>query len=331
MVDRDERSTVIAEGSAALAAAQGCVPAGSAGLVDELTGLVEWPVPMIGEFDPAFMALPEEVLTSAMTRHQRYIPLRDAGGALAPRFVFVANTAGRDGGATIVAGNERVLAARLSDARYFWNRDRMRTMESRVPDLAGMVFHAGLGNMFGHAERIKRLAGNVATMIPGCDVVLACRAAHLAKADLTTQMVGEFPDLQGVMGGHYARHDGEDEAVATAIAEHYRPRGPSDSCPSAPTSVAVALAGKLDMLVGFFAVGERPTGSRDPFALRRAAPTASSGSFWKTACACRCWTPSPPLSMRMAPRYRRALARARETNCSTSSPTASRSIFSARR
>lgn len=271
LIDRDERKAAIAEGAAALAAAEGLEVENRPGLLDEVAGLVEWPTPMIGGFDPAFMEVPADAPATAMVRHQRYFPLRDASGALAPRFVFVANTRGGDGGRTVTEGNERVLAARLSDARHFWDRDRGRTLESRVPDLADIVFHARLGTMAQRAARMERLAGALAASIPGCDAELARRAALLAKADLTTGMVGEFPTLQGVMGGHYARRDGEREAVAVAIAEHYGPRGPSDSCPTAPVSVAVALAEKVDTLVGLFDIGEQPTGSRDPFALRRAA------------------------------------------------------------
>ncbi len=270
-IDRDERKALIAEGAAALAKAEGLAVEDNPGLLDEVAGLVEWPVPMIGGFDPAFMEVPPDVLTTAMIRHQRYFPLRDGSGTLAPRFVFVANMEGGDGGRVVTEGNERVLAARLSDARHFWNRDRERTLESRVPDLADIVFHAKLGSMAERAGRMERLAAELASRIPGCDPRLARRAARLAKADLTSGMVGEFPELQGAMGAHYARRDGEDEAVAAAIAGHYGPRGPSDACPTAPVGVAVALAEKIDTLVGFFAIGEKPTGSRDPFALRRAA------------------------------------------------------------
>ncbi|MDA1071795.1 MAG: glycine--tRNA ligase subunit beta, partial [Proteobacteria bacterium] len=261
----------IADGIAALARCQGLTVADTPGLLDEVAGLVEWPVPMIGGFDPAFMEVPHEVLVTEMTQHQRYFPLHDAQGALAPRFAFVANMTGGEGGAVIVAGNERVLAARLSDGRHFWDQDRKRTLESRVPDLDKVVFHAKLGTLGEKVARVERLAGHLAAAIPGCDADLARRAARLAKADLTSEMVGEFPELQGVMGGYYARADGEDPAVAAATGEHYAPQGPSDACPTAPVSVAVALADKIDTLTGFFAIDEKPTGSRDPYALRRAA------------------------------------------------------------
>jgi glycyl-tRNA synthetase beta chain len=271
MIDQAERRNVIAEGAEALAAEAGLVLDDQPRLLDEVAGLVEWPVPMIGGFDPAFMEIPHEVIVTEMTQHQRYFPLRDADGALAPHFVFAANMEGGDGGAVVRAGNERVLTARLSDGRHFWNMDRKQTLESRVPDLEKVVFHAKLGTVAERVARMERLAEHLARSIPGCDPGLAKRAAHLAKADLTSEMVGEFPELQGVMGSYYAHHDGEVASVAEAIAGHYRPQGPSDICPTAPVSVAVALAEKVDTLVGFFSIDERPTGSRDPFALRRAA------------------------------------------------------------
>ena len=271
MIDPAERRAVIADGAKALAAEAGLVLDDQPRLLDEVAGLVEWPVPMIGGFDPAFMEIPHEVIVTEMTQHQRYFPLREKDGALAPRFVFAANMEGGDGGAVVRAGNERVLTARLSDGRHFWDMDRKQTLESRVPDLEKVVFHARLGTVAERVTRMERLAEHLAEFIPGCDPGLAKRAAHLAKADLTSEMVGEFPELQGVMGAYYARHDGEDAAVAQAIAEHYSPQGPSDACPTEPVSVAVALAEKVDTLLGLFAVGEIPTGSRDPYALRRSA------------------------------------------------------------
>ncbi len=271
MIDQAERRAVIAKGAESLAAEAGLVLDDQPRLLDEVAGLVEWPVPMIGGFDPDFMEIPHEVIVTEMTQHQRYFPLREKDGALAPRFVFAANMEGGDGGAVVRAGNERVLTARLSDGRHFWDMDRKQTLESRVGDLEKVVFHARLGTVAERVARMERLAEHLADFIPGCDPALAKRAAHLAKADLTSEMVGEFPELQGVMGAYYARHDGEDAAVAQAIAEHYSPQGPSDACPTEPVSVVVALAEKVDTLVGFFAIDERPTGSRDPFALRRAA------------------------------------------------------------
>lgn len=271
VLDAAERRRTIAEGAAALAAGEGLGVRDDPGLLDEVAGLVEWPVPLIGRIDDAFMAVPQEVLITAMRSHQKYLTLLHPDGSLAPRFVVVANLAAEDGGGDIVAGNERVLRARLSDARFFWDQDRKVRLEERLDALAPMVFHARLGNLAQKAERLEALAGEIAAFVPGADPGEARRAGRLAKADLTAEMVSEFPELQGTMGGHYARHDGESGAVADAIAEHYLPLGPSGACPSAPAGIAVALADKIDTLVGFFAVGERPTGSGDPYALRRAA------------------------------------------------------------
>src|SRR5690606_38311028 len=241
-------------------------------LVAELAGLVEWPVVLLGGIDQSFMRLPQEVLVTSMRHHQKYLALESDRGALVPRFAMVANLRAKDGGAAIVAGNERVLRARLWDAQFIWDQDRKRPLASRVPELDGVVFHARLGSLGAKAARLSMLAAALARWVPGADAELATRAGLLFKADLVTGMVGEFPELQGIMGRHYAHHDGERPEVADAIAEHYLPQGPNDTCPSAPVSVAVALADKLDTLVGFFAIGEKPTGSRDPFALRRAAP-----------------------------------------------------------
>ena len=271
ILDRDERKAHIAEHAEKIAKAEKLTLRDDPGLLDEVTGLVEWPVVMTGRIDDAFMDVPHEVLITSMRSHQKYFSLLNADGSLAPRFVVVANTEAKDGGAAIVAGNERVLRARLSDAKFFWDQDRKKPLESRVQNLADSVFHAKLGTMAQKVERITALAGDLAPFIPGCDAGQAMRAARLAKADLVTEMVYEFPELQGVMGHYYALNDGEDAAVADAIAAHYSPAGPNDDCPTAPVSVAVALADKLDTLVGFFAVDEKPTGSRDPYALRRAA------------------------------------------------------------
>ena len=273
MLDPGERRALIAECAVALAAAEGLTVRDDPALLEEVAGLVEWPVPMLGNIDPRFMDVPAEVLVTAMRAHQKYFSLLDADGRLAPRFVLVANTETADGGRSIVAGNERVLRARLSDAKFFWDEDRKRSLESRVPKLAERVFHAELGSDLQRTERLLALARVLA---PSCGAgpsgpVIAGRAARLCKADLTSAMVGEFPELQGVMGRYYALHDGEQAAVADAIAEHYAPQGPSDRCPTAPVSVTVALADKLDTLAGFFSIGQAPTGSRDPFALRRAA------------------------------------------------------------
>ena len=271
ILDPAERRRIIADGAAALAAADGLTVRDDPGLLDEITGLVEWPVPLIGRIDEAFMAVPEEVLITSTRSHQKYLSLLNPDGSLAPRFVVVANLEADDGGVEIVAGNERVLRARLSDARFFWDQDRKTRLDGRIAALEPMVFHAKLGSLAQKAERLEVLAGELAIFVPGADAAEARRAGRLAKADLTTEMVFEFPELQGTMGGHYARHDGDGEEIARAVAEHYLPVGPSGACPSEPVSVAVALADKIDTLVGFFAVGERPTGSGDPYALRRAA------------------------------------------------------------
>lgn len=270
IVDPFERRRLILEEARRLAAAEGLRLRDDEALLDEVTGLVEWPVPMLGSIDPKFMDVPPGVLVTAMRTHQKYFSLLDDDGNLAPRFVLVANTEATDGGSAIVAGNERVLRARLSDAKFFWDEDRKRTLESRVPKLAERVFHAKLGSDLRRTERLVALARVLAPLC-GADPELAARAAWLCKADLTTAMVGEFPELQGIMGRYYARHDSETAEVADAIADHYSPQGPSDRCPAAPVSIAIALADKLDTLAGFFAIGEQPTGSKDPFALRRAA------------------------------------------------------------
>ncbi len=271
VLEAEVRKATILERARALVAKAGVTLKEDENLLDEVAGLVEWPVVHIGNIDPGFMDLPDEVLVSSLKAHQKYFSTLDAEGRIAPRFVFVANIEATDGGAAIVDGNERVLAARLADARFFWDQDRKESLEQRLGALNGIVFHAKLGTLADKVWRMEALASVRAPYIPDCDKDLAWRAARLAKADLVTDMVGEFPDLQGVMGAHYARHDGEDEAVAQAILEHYAPQGPADRCPSAPVSVAVALADKLDTLAGFWAIGETPTGSKDPFALRRAA------------------------------------------------------------
>ncbi|MSP49194.1 MAG: glycine--tRNA ligase subunit beta [Alphaproteobacteria bacterium] len=271
MVDAAERRAYISRIAGQRAGENGLQLRVDDGLLDEVTGLVEWPVPLLGRIDDAFMDLPVEVLTTSMRAHLKYFACLRLDDTLAPRFVVVSNMENEDGGKQVVAGNERVLRARLSDARFFWDQDRKRKLADRVADLGAVLFYQRLGTVAEKAERIAALAKWLAPTIPGCDPARAERAGHLAKADLTTGMVGEFPELQGVMGRYYARHDGEPEMVADAIAEHYAPKGPDDRCPTAPVSVAVALADKIDTLVGFFAIDEKPTGSKDPFALRRAA------------------------------------------------------------
>ncbi|GBQ87007.1 glycyl-tRNA synthetase subunit beta [Acetobacter nitrogenifigens DSM 23921 = NBRC 105050] len=270
LVDAAERRQAVVTGVNELAREEGLTVATDPGLVDEVAGLVEWPVPLLGRIDEEFMGLPPEVMQVSMRVNQRYFALRHSDGSAAPRFAFVANIEPIDGGAQVIAGNERVLRARFSDARHFWDLDRKRTLESRVADLDAVTFHASLGSQGARVARLVRLARLIAPMI-GADAEQAARAALLAKADLLTGMVGEFPELQGVMGGYYARHDGEAAAVCAAVAEHYQPRGPSDSVPTAPVSVAAALADRFDMLAGFFAAGAKPGGSGDPYGLRRAA------------------------------------------------------------
>lgn len=270
IVDAAERRAAITEGVEALAASVGCTVAGDPGLFDEVAGLVEWPVPLLGRIDDAFMDLPDRVRQLTMRLNQKYFTLLNDDGTAAPYFVVVANIAASDGGKAIVAGNERVLRARLSDARFFWDQDRRQRLDSRLPKLEAVTFHAKLGTQGARVLRLVRLAGVIAPKV-GAEIAKAERAAMLAKADLVTGMVGEFPELQGYMGRRYAAHDGEDEAVSLAIEQHYAPAGQGDNVPSAPVSVAVALADRLDTLCCFFGIGERPTGSGDPFALRRAA------------------------------------------------------------
>jgi len=272
------RRALVERGVAQAAAARGLAVVEDAGLLDEVCGLVEWPVALLGRIGAEFMDLPPEVMQVSMRVNQRYFALRDADGRLAPFFAFAANIAAPDGGSAIVAGNERVLRARFSDARHFWDADRRVRLEDRVAALDGVTFHARLGSQGARVRRIVALAGAVPDALTAgqaASVVLVARrraerAALLCKADLTTGMVGEFPELQGVMGGYYARHDGEDPRVADGVRDHYLPKGPGDAVPREPVAVAVALADKLDQLVAFFAIGEKPTGSGDPFALRRA-------------------------------------------------------------
>jgi glycyl-tRNA synthetase beta chain len=271
VLDAAERQRRIAEAAAALARQHGLELRADPALLAEVAGLVEWPVALMGRIDDRFMDVPSEVLTTAMRRHQKYFSLTRPDGSLAPNFIVVANIEAADGGTAIVAGNERVLRARLADAKFFWDQDRKRRLEDRVPALDGIVFHAKLGSVGQKVARLQTLAGDLSEFVPGCDRDLARSAALLAKADLTTGMVGEFPELQGIMGRYYAHDEGEKPEIADAIADHYAPAGPSDRCPTRPVSVAVALADRLDTLFWFFAIDERPTGSKDPFALRRAA------------------------------------------------------------
>ena len=271
VLDQERRKEIIGKDLEAAAADDGLLLKPDLGLLDEVTGLVEFPIVLAGAIDADYMALPPEVLTTAMRTHQKYFSCLQSDGTPAPRFLFVANNVAADHGKTIIAGNERVLRARLADARFFWDQDRRVPLASRIEALSQRVFHAKLGSLYDKVARMERLAGFVADYVPGADVERSRRAMQLAKADLSTGMVGEFPELQGVIGRYYALHDGEDRIVADAIAEHYRPAGPNDACPTASISIVAALADKIDSLVAFFSIGERPTGSRDPFALRRAA------------------------------------------------------------
>ena len=271
VLSADDRKARIRAGAKAVCEGQGLELVEDEALLDEVAGLAEWPVPILGRMDPSFLTLPPEVIRTSMAVHQRYFAVRAVGGgALAPNFVVVANIEATDGGTLVAAGNARVLSARLSDAKFFWNEDLAAGFEPWLKKLEGVTFHARLGTMAQRAGRITALATSLAPRL-GADPVQTERAARFAKADLASYMVGEFPELQGVMGGYYAREAGEADAVREAIATHYRPLGPTDTPPTAPVSAAVALADKLDTLSGFFAVGEIPTGSRDPFALRRAA------------------------------------------------------------
>ncbi|MBI1213915.1 MAG: glycine--tRNA ligase subunit beta [Alphaproteobacteria bacterium] len=266
-----DRKAAILHEAKQLAHAQNLELIADDALADEVVGLVEWPVVLIGQFEKAFLEVPQEILISTMRANQKYFALKDpATGKLANKFIVVANTVTKDDGKAVVAGNERVLRARLSDAKFFWDQDLKVKLADRVPQLAGIVFHAKLGTQLERVERIEALAGEIAKLI-GADEKKARRAAHLCKADLVSGTVGEFPEVQGVMGRYFALHDKEAPEVADAIRDHYKPLGPTDQVPTAPVSIAIALADKADTLAGFFYIDEKPTGSRDPFALRRAA------------------------------------------------------------
>jgi glycyl-tRNA synthetase beta chain len=271
VLDVEERKARILEGCKTLCFARNLELVEDQGLLDEVAGLAEWPSPVLGDMDPSFLDLPAEVIRTSMRTHQKYFAVKKQGEAgLAPHFITIANIQAADGGKVIAEGNAKVLSSRLSDARFFWDEDVKVGFEAWLGKLNGVTFHAKLGTMAERVERIVALAGEIAPLV-GADVAKTKEAARLAKADLTSEMVGEFPELQGVMGGYYARAAGMDGEIADAIRDHYRPQGPGDAVPTAPVSVAVALADKLDTLVGFFAIDEKPTGSKDPFALRRAA------------------------------------------------------------
>ena len=270
MVDRDERRATLLEGASALAEAAGTSLRANEGLVDEVCGLVEWPSPLFGSIEDRFMALPGEVLEASIRAHQKYLVTEDASGALQPGFVIVGNRlADAERDAVILAGNQRVLRARLADAEFFWQEDTKTPLEEMLPRLSDIAFYEGLGSVHDKAMRLEALAAAIGGHVEGCDAATATRAARLAKADLVSGMVGEFPELQGIMGGHYIR--AAEPAVADAVAAHYRPQGPADSLPGSAEGCVVSLADKIDSLAGFFGVGAKPTGSKDPFALRRAA------------------------------------------------------------
>jgi glycyl-tRNA synthetase beta chain len=273
VLDPERRKDAILTDAKQLAFAQGFDLVEDQNLLDEVAGLVEWPVVLMGSFEPEFLATPAEVIRATIRNNQKCFVVSDPKsnqGKLANKFILVANIEATDGGKTIIAGNERVIRARLSDAKFFYETDLKTKLEDRLPKFEQIVFHEKLGTQAARIKRIERLAAEIAPLV-GADVAKATRAAHLAKADLLTEVVGEFPEVQGLMGKYYALAQGEDESVAAACEEHYKPQGPADRVPTDPVSVAVALADKIDTLVGFWAIDEKPTGSKDPYALRRAA------------------------------------------------------------
>jgi glycyl-tRNA synthetase beta chain len=280
VLDADRRKLIILADSKDLAFAQGLTLVEDEGLLEEVAGLVEWPVVLMGEFEAAFLDLPAEVIRATIRANQKCFVLRDGAGKLANKFILVSNLVAADDGAAIAAGNGRVVRARLSDARHFWQTDlaalpdakdrAAKPLDQRLEKLERVVFHEKLGTQGERIARIEALARELAPKV-GAEPELAARASHLAKADLATEMVGEFPELQGLMGRYYATAQGEEPSVAEATEDHYKPQGPNDRIPTSPVSIAVALADKLDTLVGFWAIDEKPTGSKDPYALRRAA------------------------------------------------------------
>ena len=271
ILSSQDRAALIKQRAEAAAEVAGLALIADDGLLIENAGLTEWPVPLLGAFDPAFLDVPPEVIRLTMRTNQKYFACSNAGGTLAPAFVCVANIEASDGGAAIVAGNQKVLAARLADARFFWEQDKKSTLESRLPKLQDIVFHEKLGTVADRAQRLQALCADIEGHFSLGVFNTASTAAKLCKSDLVSGMVGEFPELQGTMGRYYADLEKLPAAVGLAIQEHYQPVGPADECPSDPTSVVVALADKIDALVGFFGIDAKPTGSKDPFALRRAA------------------------------------------------------------
>ncbi len=273
IIDHGEREALIRDGAREAAEASGLELIEDEGLVIENAGLTEWPVPLLGLFDEAFLEVPPEVIQLTARVNQKYFVCHDAGAKLANAFVCTANIEAKDGGAAIVEGNRKVLAARLSDARFFWEQDRRKTLAQHAEGLARITFHEKLGTIADKVERVARLARWLVEegIVKGADPDEVEQAARLAKADLVTEMVGEFPELQGLMGGYYARAEGLPDAVADAIRDHYKPVGQGDEVPTAPVTVAVSLADKLDTLTTFYVIGERASGSKDPFGLRRSA------------------------------------------------------------
>jgi glycyl-tRNA synthetase beta chain len=271
VLDPERRKDTILTDAKQLAFAQGFELVEDQVLLDEVSGLVEWPVVLMGSFDQEFLSIPGEVIRATIRNNQKCFVLRDPKTEkLANKFILTANIEASDGGKAIVAGNERVIRARLSDAKFFYETDLKTKLEDRLPKFDSIVFHEKLGTQGERIKRIERLAAEIAPLV-GADVEKTKRAAHLAKTDLLTDVVGEFPELQGLMGKYYALAQGEDASVAAASEEHYKPQGPNDRVPADPVSIAVALADKIDTLVGFWAIDEKPTGSKDPYALRRAA------------------------------------------------------------
>ena len=271
VLDPERRKDTILTDAKQLAFAQGFELVEDQVLLDEVSGLVEWPVVLMGSFDQEFLSIPDEVIRATIRNNQKCFVLRDPKTEkLANKFILTANIEASDGGSAIIAGNERVIRARLSDAKFFYDTDLKTKLEDRLPKFEQIVFHEEIGPQSERIERIESVATEIAPLVRA-DVEKTKRAAHLAKADLLTDVVGEFPELQGLMGKYYALVQGEDVSVATAIEEHYKPQGPNDRVPTDPVGVAVALADKIDMLVGFWAIDQKPTGSKDPYALRRAA------------------------------------------------------------
>lgn len=271
MVDADERKEMILDALKTSASENNVNLVEDAGLLDEVTGLVEWPTILCGHFSDSFLDLPPEVLVSEMRHHQKYFAAEKPDGSLSNHYFITSNMLTQDAGAKIIHGNGRVLRARLSDGAFYWDQDRKRPLSDWNTDLKGMIFHAKLGSVQAKVERITSLSLLLAVFIPHANLQKVERAAELCKADLVTGMVGEFPDLQGIMGRYYANAQAEDAEVADAIRDHYKPVGANDSVPEQPVAIAISLADKLDSLMGLFAIGEKPTGSKDPFALRRAA------------------------------------------------------------